>query len=330
MHRRHLLAAAAASLALAGGAGAFVPVAFAQSRSFDAWLRDFRAEARRRGISEATLRVLDGLRANQRVIEQDRRQPEFTITWDDYIGRRLSDTRISRGRALLAENDTLLADVTRVSGVPGRFIVALWGLETSYGSFTGNFSIVESLATLAWEGRRAAYFRAELLAALRILEEGHIAPAQFKGSWAGAMGQTQFMPTSFFRFAVDHDGDGRRDIWASRADVLASIANYIGRSGWRADESWGREVLLPQGFDADLAGHRALRPVADWVRLGVRELSGAVPQGPEAEAAVILPAGIAGPAFLVHRNFIVFRRWNPSNFFALSVGLLADRLAPAG
>jgi membrane-bound lytic murein transglycosylase B len=191
----------------------------------------------------------------------------------------------------------------------------------------GNFSVIQSLATLAWDGRRSAYFRTELLAALKILEGGHVAPDRMLGSWAGAMGHPQFMPSNFERLAVDMDGDGRRNIWESRADALGSIANYLARSGWREEELWGREVVLPAGFNPDDARRENTRPLREWVRAGVRRPDGSALPALDIETAILLPGGAGGQAFAIYPNFNVIRRYNPSNFYALVVGMLSDRVA---
>jgi len=311
------------------GSPALVRNARAQG-SFEAFLDDVRTEARRAGVRPATLnRALAGLRPNDRVLELDRRQAEFTQTWPQYRDARLSAARIDAGRRAYAENRSLLESIQARFRVSARVVVAIWGLETNYGGFTGNFNVVEALATLAWEGRRAAFFRAELMAALRILDAGNVSFERMRGSHAGAMGNPQFMPTSFERLAVDFDGDGRRDIWDSRADALASIANYLGRNGWREGEIWGFEVLLPSGFDTSLADHRQTRPMRDWVRMGVVRASGSALPGSENEWAIVIPGLSRGDsqAFMVGQNFMSIRRYNPSNFYATTVGLLSDRVA---
>jgi membrane-bound lytic murein transglycosylase B len=207
-------------------------------------------------------------------------------------------------------------------------IVALWGIETDFGRTTGTYPVVPALVTLAYDGRRSAFFRSELLLALRILDEGHVHPDSMIGSWAGAMGQNQFMPSSFVNHAVDYDQDGRQDIWTSRADVFASTANYLARSGWRRDESWGREALLPAGFDTTLANGKTRRPLSDWVRLGVRPAGGAAgfTDPPDRPAAIVRPAGSRAPAYIVYDNFDVILRWNRSTYFAVAAGTLADRI----
>jgi membrane-bound lytic murein transglycosylase B len=305
------------------------PQPVATRGDFARFLDGVKGEARRGGVSQSTLqRAFAGVRPNERVLELDRRQPEFTITWEQYRDGRLSPTRVEAGRRAYAENRALLQAIEARYGVSPRAVVAIWGLETNYGGVTGNFNVVEALATLAWEGRRHEFFRKELLAALRILDAGHVAPERMRGSWAGAMGHPQFMPTSFERLAVDFDGDGRRDIWDSRADALASIANYLARSGWRADETWGREVVLPAGFDRTL-DHRTMRPLRDWVAMGVRRADrGELPRS-DMQAAVVTPGGALDgtQSFIVYANFMAIRRYNPSNFYALAVGMLADRVA---
>lgn len=322
--RRTLLSAASAAFL----AGQLPRQAQAASQSFDAFLEGVKAEARRNGISQATLnRALSGIRPNDRVLELDRRQPEFTQTWEQYRDARLSPTRIDGGRRAFADHRATLDAVYGRFRVSPRVVVAIWGLETNYGGFTGNFNVIESLATLAWDGRRSSYFRNELMAALRVLDAGHVSPERMKGSWAGAMGHPQFMPSNFDRLAVDMDGDGRRDIWDNRADALGSIANYLARSGWREEELWGREVILPPGFDPNEARRENTRPLREWVRQGVRRPDGIALPPLDIETAILLPGGAGGQAFAVYPNFNVIRRYNPSNFYALVVGLLSDRVA---
>jgi membrane-bound lytic murein transglycosylase B len=320
------LAVTAALAAIAPQAVA--PPALAATQSFDAFLDGVRAEARRQGVSNATLqRALTGLRPLDRVLELDRRQPEFTQTWEQYRDARLSQSRIDGGRRAFADNRATLEAVQARFKVSPRVVVAIWGLETNYGGFTGNFNVVEALATLAWDGRRSAYFRNELIAALKILEGGHVTPERMRGSWAGAMGHPQFMPSNFDRLAVDMTGDGKRDIWGSIPDALGSIGNYLARSGWREEELWGREVVLPAGFNPEDARRENTRPLRDWVRMGVRRPDGTNLPALDLEAAILLPGGAGGQAFAIYPNFNVIRRYNPSNFYALVVGMLSDRVA---
>ena len=322
LNRRILLTRVAAASVLAGS------TAHAAAPSFTDFLADVAAEAQRSGISAETVRrAFAIIRPNDKVLELDRRQPEFTLTWEQYRDGRLSTQRVQRGQQVFAENQALLDAVWRRFQVSPRVVVAIWGLETNYGGFTGNFNVIEALATLAWEGRRSAFFRKELLAALRILQEGDVAPDQMRGSYAGAMGNPQFMPSSFERLAVDFDGDGRRDIWSSTGDSLASIANYLARSGWRDDERWGREVLLPPGFDRSLAGRGTRRPLREWLRMGVTAADGTSLPPLEMETSILLPGEAGGQAFAVYQNFHVIRRYNPSDYYALVIGLLSDRIA---
>ncbi|MDX1482967.1 MAG: lytic murein transglycosylase [Alphaproteobacteria bacterium] len=329
-----------ALLAAPSGAGAATPIA--QADGFAAWLKQVYQEGLERGISKATLdTALTGLTPLERVIKLDRRQPEFTQTFREYINRRVSPWRVSTGRERLATHGTVLKAVGQRFGVQPRFIVALWGIETNFGRHTGGFSVVRALATLAFDGRRSAYFRKELFNALTIIDQGHIAAADMKGSWAGAMGQNQFMPSSFLSYAIDYDGDGRRDIWGTLEDVFASAANYLRRAGWRADQTWGREVTLPDGFDQSLAalmpqdkprGCRALRKLTvaktlpEWHAMGLRRADGGPLPTRPLEASLVLPDGPGGPALLVYQNFRATLRWNCSVSFAAAVGMLADAL----
>jgi membrane-bound lytic murein transglycosylase B len=302
--------------------------AHAAPDSFQGFLVGLRAEALRAGIRPATLNeALTGLSPNQKVLERDRKQPEFTMTWARYRSLLLTDQRIVNGRAAVAQNRELFAQVQDRFGVSRGVIAGIWGLESSFGTQTGDFRVVEALATLAWEGRRASFFRSELLAALKIVDHGDISPARMTGSYAGAMGQPQFMPTSYLRYAVDFEGHGRRDIWSSRPDVLGSIANYLARSGWRSGGNWGQQVLVPQGFDPSWAGRDNKRPLEDWAREGVRPLEGRWMAPLDTPSAVVMPDGAGGEAFIVHANFAAIRRYNPSDYYALLVGLLGDQVA---
>ncbi len=295
------------------------------AESFAEWREGVRSEALDLGISAA---IFDAAFADvepiPRVIELDRSQPEVTLTFDQYVERVVPESRVEKGRKLLAEHRDLLEPIGRKYGVPPRFIVALWGIETNFGQYLGGFPVIASLATLAYDGRRSAYFRQELLHALRILQDGHITPEAMMGSWAGAMGQSQFMPSSFVNYAVDHDGDGRRDIWGTQGDVFASAANYLAQAGWRAGETWGRQVTLPAGFDHALTGLEVKKTLAEWQALGLRRVNGSnLPQA-DISGSVVLPGGEGGPAYLVYNNYRTIMRWNRSFYFATSVGLLAD------
>ncbi|CAM4048652.1 lytic murein transglycosylase [Vreelandella rituensis] len=290
---------------------------------FSQWLREFRRDARSEGISEATLsQALDGLRYRPRVIELDRHQPEFVRAIWDYLDTAVSSTRVNNGREKLADHGATAERMAQRYGVPAEVIVAIWGIESNYGSNFGDFSTLESLATLAYEGRRQAFARNELMAALRIIEQGDIAAERMVGSWAGAMGHTQFIPSSFEAYAVDGDGDGRRDIWQSIPDVMASTANYLARAGWQAGQPWGVEVKLPESFD--YAQTQRLS-TADWAAQGVHAMRGELPQFDS--AALIVPAGADGPAFLVGQNFRAILRYNNATSYALAVATLSDAIA---
>lgn len=295
---------------------------------FEEWLAELKADAQRRGISDETLSAaFDGVTPLPKVLEYDRSQPEFTRTFWQYLDSAVTETRIERGRELLQKHAGLLGEMERKYGVQPRFLVSFWGLETNFGDYTGGFPVIDAVTTLAHDRRRADFFRNELLHALSILEAGHISKPQMKGSWAGAMGQLQFMPSTFTAHAIDADGDGRKDIWGSLPDVFGSAANYLSDVGWRGDETWGREVRLPEGFDLELASSSIRKPLQEWQDLGVRRANGAdLPIVAGMEASILLPAGVAGPAFLVYENYRNILVWNRSAYYAIAVGHLADRL----
>ena len=297
------------------------------AEEFSSWLEELRQEARTNGISESTLHeALDNLDPIPRVIELDRRQPEFTQTFWRYLDSRVTEKRIERGRTLLKKHKGLFDTIERRYGVQPRFLVAFWGLETNFGDYLGSFSVIGSLATLAHDPRRSDFFRSELLAALSIIDDGHISAANMLGSWAGAMGQPQFMPSTFVRYAVDGDSDGRQDIWHTLPDVFASAANFLSESGWQGDKTWGREVKIPSDFNLELTGKKVKKTLAAWQNLGVRKITDQDLPKVDIEASLILPAGHAGPAFLVYNNFHTILRWNRSDFYAIAVGYLADRI----
>lgn len=294
---------------------------------FESFLAELRRAALARGIRRetvaATFRAIEYL---PHVIELDRHQPEHVMTFDEYLTKVVTPEREENGRERLAENRALIAGIERRFGVDRELIAALWGVESDFGKVLGNYHVPSALATLAFEGRRRSYFRPELLAALRIVDGGNIGVRQMTGSWAGAMGQCQFMPTTYLGYAVDYDGDGRRDIWFDRADVLASIANFISRLGWRQGERWGQEVVLPAGFDTSGSGLGTWRSTAEWNRLGIRSADGTPLAGQASEASLVLPGGAEGPALLVRHNFRTIMRWNNSTYFAAAVGYLSDSM----
>lgn len=317
--RRFLLASAVPALVS-------VPVFAARADSFHSFLNEVRAQARKSGIRPATLdSAFAGVTANQKVLERDRHQPEFTMTWARYRDLVITDKRITNGRQAVAENRALFQRVEQRYGVGAGVIAGIWGLESSFGTGTGDFRVVEALATLAWEGRRASFFRGELMAALRILDHGDVAPGGMTGSYAGAMGQPQFMPSSYLRYAVDFDGHGRRDIWTSKPDVLGSIANYLAESGWRPGQTWGQQVTLPAGMDAQ--GRETRRPLSEWAKAGVRPIAGSWSVPTDTPAGLIAPDGAGGETFAAFDNFAAIRRYNPSDFYAIAVGLIGDQVA---
>lgn len=301
--------------------------ALAADPGFQGFLASVRAEAERRGISAATISAaFAGLAPDPKVIDLNRHQPEFTETWAQYSAAVLSADRISQGQSLFAANRDLLARVTRAYPVSASVVMGIWGLESNYGGYQGGFSVVRSLATLAYSTSRGGYFRSELIAALEILGHGDVTPQNMVGSWAGAMGQPQFMPSAYLTYAVDFDGTGQRNIWSDTADVLASIANYLVQSGWRAGEPWGCQVLPPPTLAPGLDASGDARPLADYARLGFRALNGAPLANAAIPARLLMPGGAAGPAYLAFPNFAAIRRYNPSDFYALGVGLLGNRV----
>ena len=307
---------------------AIARLAEAAEGDFYAFLAGVRREAIGRGIRASTVDLaFRNAQFLPHVIELDRKQPERVLTFTQYMAKVVTPQRKEDARHQLAENRVLLDAIWRRYGVEPAIIVALWGLESDFGRLPGNIPTISALATLTYDGRRGAYFRSELIAALRILDQGHIRVEEMTGSWAGAMGQPQFMPSSFLDYAVDYDGDGRRDIWNNRGDVLASIANYIRALGWRSGQSWGQDVLLPNGFNPGFAGLNARRPTGEWSRLGDRSIDAGPLAGRESEASLVMPEGANGPALLVYANFRAIMKWNPSTYFAVSVGYLADSMA---
>ncbi len=290
---------------------------------FTACLADLRERAADEGVSAEALPAVEPV---ERVLDLDRDQPEFTTTLADYLARRITDARVERGRALLAEHEALLDELYREYGVPPRYLVAFWGLESGFGSNLGRTPVLDATATLACDQRRRDYYTGQVTAALRILDRSPLEHEDLKGSWAGAMGHVQFMPEVFVRYAVDYDGDGRRDLWGSVPDALASAANFLQDLGWQSGWRWGREVLLPPDFPYELAGSEP-RPLADWKRLGVRTAYGRELSDAAIDASLLVLAGHEGPAFLVYDNFHTILRWNRSEFYALAVGHMADRLA---
>ena len=298
-----------------------------EQTDFAHWLQDLRQEARQQGISGKTLdQALTGIHPLERVIELDHRQPEFTETFWNYLKARVTPQRIAIGKHLLQRHHQLLQQMAHRYGVPARYLVAFWGLETNFGKYQGRFPTVNALVTLAYDPRRGAFFRSQALAALRILDQGHITADKMLGSWAGAIGQLQFLPSTFLANAVDDDHDGKKDVWSSLPDVFASGANYLHHLGWQKEQLWGREVRLPRGFDWTLTGLQTRKTLSTWIRLGVRKANGAPLPRADLQGAIVLPQGHNGPAFLVYDNFRVILKWNRAINYGIAVGHLADRM----
>ncbi|RUO29047.1 lytic murein transglycosylase [Aliidiomarina sedimenti] len=295
---------------------------------YERYVEQLKNEAIEHGIGEDTVaRAFEGIEFYQRSVSADRNQPERVLTLDTYLPRAVPDWKVNQGIEKFAEHKELLERVGAEFGVQPRFIVALWGVETNYGSYTGNFKVVSALATMAWEGRREAFFKGQLMQALEIIDAGHIDPDEMRGSWAGAMGQTQFMPSSFLSYAIDFNQDGKIDIWNSYEDVFASAANYLSQVGWQDDVTWGRQVRIPDNFDTELAGLSTKKPLAEWQALGVRRYDGSdLPVRDDIEASVIIPDDEQGRIYLAYTNWDSLMRWNRSNYFVVAVGHLADRI----
>ncbi|WP_434951726.1 lytic murein transglycosylase [Shewanella sp. HL-SH4] len=297
------------------------------SADFAQCVSQLQLKAKQQGISQQTIdTTVANLSFIPRVIELDNQQPEFTTTFKDYYDKRVTDWRIKEGRKLYVQHGQLLRQLTTKYGVPGQYIVAFWGLETNYGSYKGNMSVLNSLATLACDPRRSEYFTQELMQALTLKERYQFADKDMVGSWAGAMGHTQFMPTNYLKYAVDGDGDGRADLWNSTADALTSAANFLQQLGWKANERWGREVQLPKNYDFAYMGSKDTKLLIDWAGLNIKQTSGKPLSTPDMQAALYVPAGHTGPAFLGYENFNVIMRWNRSEFYAIAVGKLADQI----
>ncbi|SFO70090.1 membrane-bound lytic murein transglycosylase B [Pseudomonas sp. NFACC24-1] len=308
-------------------------LAIAPTQTFAQWQAGFRKEALAAGIrADLFDRAFIGVSPDMSVIKADRSQPEFTRPVWEYLDGALSPLRVNKGKSLIQQNAQVLQSIEQRYGVDREALVAVWGMESNFGQFQGSKSVINSLATLAYEGRRPGFAHAQLIAALQILQQGDITPEKMLGSWAGAMGQTQFIPTTYNTHAVDFDGDGRRDIWGSATDALASTAHYLQSSGWQRGQPWGFEVDLAEGFDYTLADGTIRKPVSEWIRLGVSEYGGLPipPDDRQLSASLLLPAGHRGPAFLIFDNFRAILKYNNSSSYALAVGLLSKRFTDGG
>ncbi len=319
MIRRRSLIASGAALAV----GAVPIAASAASPTYRQFLRGIAVQARALGVDPAILDAALSLETpNPKVLQLDRHQPEFTLTWAQYRSRVLSDRKLLAAREAYAARLPLLTALWTRYQVDPRIVVGIWGLESNFGARIGSFGVVDALATLAFDGRRAAFFHAELLGALRILQQRDVEVGRMLGSYAGAMGQPQFMPSSFLRYAVDYDVDGRRDIWTSEPDTLASIANYLRQVGWVPGAPWGQAVRLPPGLRGAALGRQHPRALGAWTALGVRRADGRRFSRDDVSGALLAPDGSGGDAFMVYANFDAIRRYNPSDFYGLAVGLL--------
>ncbi|MBC7139964.1 MAG: lytic murein transglycosylase [Defluviimonas sp.] len=313
------------------GGSATVTRSHGDASGFDRWMQGFRSRALAQGISAATFdRSLAGASYDAAIIARDRNQAEFTKPIWEYLDSAVGESRIANGRAALAQHGAVLDRIEARYGVEKEVVAAVWGLESSYGTFRGSTPVIPALATLAYDGRRGAFFEQQLIAALKIVQAGDVPPEGMTGSWAGAMGHTQFIPTSYLEHAVDFTGDGRRDIWSDDpSDALASTAAYLARSGWQRGQPWGVEVRLPAGFNMALAGKDTRRPARDWAAMGVAPAAGgALPD--MGASSILLPAGARGPALLVGRNFTAISRYNAADSYVIGVGHLSDRLAGKG
>lgn len=308
---------------------AFIPFLLLAKPSFEEYVDQLKTEAVDKGFSETLVNAaFENLKYYQRAVKADKSQPEFKLTLDRYIQTRVPDWKVKQARKYFNENKALLEQVSAAYGVQSRFIVALWGNESNFGKIQGKFPVMSALVTLAYEGRREALFKKELFAALNILQQGHIESEQFLGSWAGAMGQSQFMPSSFLHYAVDFDGDGKKDIWNNKADVFASIANYLKSEGWDNSLTWGRQVRLPDGFEHGLAGLKKnkMKPLSEWQALGIRRFNGADLPNRDIPASLIMPDDEKGRVYLVYQNFHTLMKWNRSTYFGAAVSYLSEKI----
>lgn len=302
------------------------PFGWAEQQSWTSWVADVRKEALAEGISE---RVFDAAFADihepsRKVKGLSRSQPEHRLTYSKYLSSRVDNYRVVIGRQQYKKYKALLDEVAKHYGVDPCFILSFWGMESSYGSYMGNFPVINSLATLAYDSNRKEFFRKELFLGLHILNDGHVSLERFKGEWAGASGQPQFLPSSWVKYAVDYDGDGRKDIWDSKPDVFASIANYMTINGWQTGEPWAIYVKLPANFDKNLEGKSITKPVSEWTALGVRTTSGEALPHSDLIASIVQPNG--GPVFLAYPNYKMILRYNNSIYYAGAIGYLADKI----
>lgn len=317
-------------LLLAAWIGLASPMLAASDEDFPLCIQRLQQQAQQRGIPDSLVNVLATLKPLRRTIELDRNQPEFVQTFAGYFNKRVTEFHVQRGRELLDKNRDFLEGLTREYGVPAQYLVAFWGLESNFGRNIGKMPVLDTLATLACDARRSEFFSEELFNALRVMDKHQVGVDAMQGSWAGAIGQTQFLPSAFLRYGRDGDADAKVDLWGSSADALTSAAYYLQQLGWQPELRWGREVQLPADFPYYVAGIDNPRSLAEWQKLGVLKADGSALSVAPVEAALLIPSGAAGPKFLVYDNFHVIMKWNRSQFYALAVGILADRINGAG
>ncbi len=309
-------------------AGLSLPAFASSEQVFNEWLQQLKNEASTKGIKQETLIIVQPyLKLNEKILTLDQQQPEFTQTFWTYLTKRLSPIRVQAGRLQAFNHRDLVNQLEQEQGIPAEVLLAFWGLETNYGTYLGEFSTLEALTTLAFDPRRHDFFRKELLAALAIIDRGVISPSEMRGSWAGAIGQMQFMPSVYLKYAKDADGDNKADLWNSTADALSSAATYLRASGWQAKQPWLQQVTLPPTFDYSLADGKTELSLTQARQLGVTPVSGSWLSSQSNTISLLLPAGYDGPAFAIWSNFKVIKRWNNSNNYALTVGLLAFALS---
>ena len=306
---------------------AFAVSTTAEPANFSQCVEGLKQRALSERISQAVVdNDLAGVNFVRRVIELDRKQPEFSQTFYNYYSQRVTKARVQMGQELLKKHQSLLNKLNQKYGVPPQYLIAFWGMETNFGRYLGKMNVLDSLATLACDPRRSEFFTLELFEALRLIDAGIVSGTQMRGSWAGAMGNMQFMPSAYRRYALDADQDGRIDLWGSLPDAFTSAANYLQQIHWKRGWRWGREVSLPKSFDYSLAGRNKPKPIKAWAAMGVKQSNGERLPDLDEPAALVVPAGHNGPAFLVYDNFHVMLKWNLSEFYALSVGILADQI----
>ena len=304
---------------------------FAQStdaeKAFEQCKPQLLQEAVAKGINSVLANsIIRSMNYQARVIELDRKQPEFVQAFPAYFSKRVTEWRVKKGKEMLAKHKTFLQTLTQKYGVPAHYIIAFWGLETNYGSYKGKMPVLDALATLACDARRAKYFTQEFVVALQLMQRESLSKEQMLGSWAGAMGHTQFMPSAYKNYAIDGDGNGKIDLWNSEQDALASAAHFLHNLGWSPGIRWGREVQLPEDFDYSLTGRANKQSLENWIALGISKANGAPLGSANIEGYLVVPAGHSGPKFLVYNNFRTIMRWNNSEFYAIAVGQLADQV----